>query len=105
LHNLAREKGKTIVATIHQPSSHAFTYVDKLFLMAEGEIIYFGRAKKAEDYFTAINFPLPRFKNCADSLMKYATFSYPHTSEDKKRKTRLNKAYKEILSEKITEDI
>jgi ABC-type multidrug transport system ATPase subunit len=51
LHNLAREKGKTIVATIHQPSSAAFSYIDKLFLMAEGKIIYQGRAKKAQDYF------------------------------------------------------
>ena len=46
--------------------------------MAEGEIVYFGRAKKSQDYFSAINFPLARFKNPADSLMKIVTFNYPH---------------------------
>ncbi len=45
LHNLARTKGKTIVSTIHQPSSEAFFYFDRLILMADGLIVYQGDAK------------------------------------------------------------
>ena len=40
LHNLARVKGKTIIATIHQPSSEALEYFDKLIMMAEGHVVF-----------------------------------------------------------------
>jgi len=45
LNKLAREKGKTIVSTIHSPSSEAFFYFDRLILMADGHIVYQGDAK------------------------------------------------------------
>jgi ABC-type multidrug transport system ATPase subunit len=34
------KKGKTIIATIHQPSSEAFQIFDRLILMADGLIVY-----------------------------------------------------------------
>ena len=40
LHSLARNKGKTIISTIHSPSSEAFFYFDRLILMADGHIVY-----------------------------------------------------------------
>lgn len=40
LHQLAHQKGKTIISTIHQPSSSAFRYMDQLLLMSEGTIVY-----------------------------------------------------------------
>jgi len=48
LHDLARNKGKTIIATIHQPSSTAFAYFDKLILMAEGHILFQGSAMRSK---------------------------------------------------------
>jgi len=35
------EKGRTVVATIHQPSSDIFTNFDQLMILALGQIIYF----------------------------------------------------------------
>ena len=40
LHQLARTRGKTIIATIHQPSSLAFSYFDKLILLQDGNIVF-----------------------------------------------------------------
>jgi len=40
LQKLARERGKTIISTIHQPSSQAFAFFDRLILMADGHIVY-----------------------------------------------------------------
>ena len=39
LQKLAR-RGKTVVATIHQPSSEAYMNFDKLNLMCDGFIVY-----------------------------------------------------------------
>jgi len=36
------DKGKTVLATIHQPSSEAFIMFDKLILMCDGHIVYQG---------------------------------------------------------------
>lgn len=40
LNRLARDKGKTILSTIHSPSSESFFYFDRLILMSDGFIVY-----------------------------------------------------------------
>ena len=82
LHKLARVRGKTIVATIHQPSSKAFTYFDRLILMAEGRILYQGAASRSANYFKKCGYKLPRFCNPADSFMKLLSVSFPATDEE-----------------------
>jgi ABC-type multidrug transport system ATPase subunit len=51
LSSLAREEGKTILCTIHQPSSQLFSRFDRLLLMAEGRTAYLGPAAGAKDFF------------------------------------------------------
>lgn len=48
--NLAK-KGKTIICTIHQPSSEIFELFDKLCLMAEGRLAFIGCLKSALIFF------------------------------------------------------
>lgn len=40
LKSLADKRGKTIISTIHAPSSEAFYYFDRLILMADGFTVY-----------------------------------------------------------------
>ena len=40
LQKLARSKGKTVISTIHQPSSESFLNFYRLILMADGFIVY-----------------------------------------------------------------
>ncbi|XP_042377391.1 ABC transporter G family member 22-like isoform X1 [Zingiber officinale] len=47
------ESGKTVVTTIHQPSSRLFHRFDKLILLGKGSLFYFGRASKAMSYFSS----------------------------------------------------
>ncbi|KAK3026356.1 hypothetical protein RJ639_042653 [Escallonia herrerae] len=39
--------GRTIISSIHQPSSEVFALFNDLFLLSGGETVYFGEAKKA----------------------------------------------------------
>ncbi|CAD5175094.1 unnamed protein product [Musa acuminata subsp. malaccensis] len=48
------ESGKTVVTTIHQPSSRLFHRFDKLILLGRGSLLFFGRASKAMAYFASI---------------------------------------------------
>lgn len=46
LRNIARD-GRTVISSIHQPSSEVFALFDDLFLLSGGETVYFGEAKMA----------------------------------------------------------
>ncbi len=48
--NLAK-KGKTIICTIHQPSSEIFEMFDKLCLLAEGRLAFIGSLPNAYNFF------------------------------------------------------
>ncbi|KAI9354871.1 P-loop containing nucleoside triphosphate hydrolase protein [Zopfochytrium polystomum] len=60
--------GRTVIATIHQPSSEVFELFDDLVLMADGRIIYAGAAVEAIDYFAQYGYKCPDFTNPADFL-------------------------------------
>ncbi|KAI7728690.1 hypothetical protein M8C21_019061 [Ambrosia artemisiifolia] len=48
------EADKTVITTIHQPSSRLFHKFDKLILLGKGSLLYFGKASEAIEYFSSI---------------------------------------------------
>ncbi|KAG6586867.1 ABC transporter-like protein [Phytophthora cinnamomi] len=69
LQRIARQ-GKTVLTTIHQPSSDIFARFDRLYLMANGSVVYDGPAKDALDYFNSQGYPCPAFSNPAEHFMR-----------------------------------
>jgi ABC-type multidrug transport system ATPase subunit/ABC-type multidrug transport system permease subunit len=69
LKDLAISEGRTVIATIHQPSSIMWAEFDKVLLLAEGSVVYFGPAKDATRYFERQGFQLPYGYNPADYLL------------------------------------
>lgn len=64
------KKGKTIICTIHQPSSELFEMFDKLCLLSEGRLAYFGDLLGATEFFRTQNMILPPNYNPADFFIK-----------------------------------
>uniref|UniRef100_A0A6T7S652 ABC transporter domain-containing protein n=1 Tax=Hanusia phi TaxID=3032 RepID=A0A6T7S652_9CRYP len=60
--------GRTVVATIHQPSSDTFHCFDNLLVLANGEIMYQGKAAEMVDYFGELGLKCPPYVNPADHL-------------------------------------
>jgi len=57
---LAREEGKMIIFTIHQPSSEIFQLLDKIFVLADGKTVYYGPSNECIDFFTdELRLPYP----------------------------------------------
>ncbi len=45
------DKGRTIICTIHQPSTQIFESFDTLCLLCEGKLAYFGPTKECLTFF------------------------------------------------------
>ncbi|KAK9123246.1 hypothetical protein Sjap_012848 [Stephania japonica] len=69
LKNIARD-GRTVVCSIHQPSSEVFSEFDDLFLLSGGRAVYFGEAKKTVQFFAEAGFPCPSRRNPSDHFLR-----------------------------------
>ncbi|KAL2644818.1 hypothetical protein R1flu_012405 [Riccia fluitans] len=69
LRNLARD-GRTVIASIHQPSSEVFDLFDMLCLLSNGKTVFFGEAHSAHEFFCAAGFPCPALRNPSDHFLR-----------------------------------
>lgn len=58
--------GKTVICTIHQPSSEVFAMFDRILLMAEGRTAFLGPIDDALHFFARQGMPCPANYNPAD---------------------------------------
>lgn len=71
LKQYAIKEQKTIILSIHQPSSQMFYLFDKLLLMSQGHMMYFGFTQHALPYFQHFNYTMQHLSyNPADFLME-----------------------------------
>ena len=105
MQNLAHEQGKTVIATIHQPSSEAFSYFDRLLLMSDGNIVFQGLANQSPAYFKSIGFALGKFANPADSFMKVLSVNYPKLKADEEKLETLVRSYNLELSKLVLKEM
>nr|XP_009412322.1 PREDICTED: ABC transporter G family member 22-like isoform X2 [Musa acuminata subsp. malaccensis] len=82
------EAGRTVLTTIHQPSSRLFHRFDKLILLGKGSLLYFGKASEALVYFSSIGCSPLIAMNPAEFLLDLANgntndISIPSELEDK----------------------
>ncbi|XVF76027.1 hypothetical protein PTKIN_Ptkin13bG0234700 [Pterospermum kingtungense] len=108
------EAGKTVVTTIHQPSSRLFHKFDKLILLGKGSLLYFGKASEAIVYFSSIGCSPLIAMNPAEFLLDLANgnlndISVPSELEDKvqmgnsETETRNGKPPPEVVHEYLVE--
>lgn len=71
LGNLA-QKGKTIITSMHQPSSRVFQMFNSVLVLSEGRSLYFGKGSEAMAYFQSVGFSPSFPMNPADFLLDLA---------------------------------
>ncbi|KAG5892104.1 hypothetical protein JTB14_008073 [Gonioctena quinquepunctata] len=64
------QTGKTVVCTIHQPSSELYAMFDKLLLMSEGRVAFLGSPEEADLFFRELEAPCPKNYNPADYFIQ-----------------------------------
>ncbi|KAL2607799.1 hypothetical protein R1flu_026372 [Riccia fluitans] len=68
LRNLAHD-GRTVLCSIHQPSSEVFQLFGTLCLLSSGRQVYFGNLPGALKFFERTGFPCPPLQNPADHYL------------------------------------
>ncbi|CAA7403856.1 unnamed protein product [Spirodela intermedia] len=72
LGELAGDGGRTVVMTIHQPSSRLFYMFHKVLLLSQGSLVYFGKGSAAMAYFSSVGYQPSVAMNPADFLLDLA---------------------------------
>ncbi|XP_010258617.1 PREDICTED: ABC transporter G family member 11-like [Nelumbo nucifera] len=68
--DLAQQDERTIIASIHQPSSEVFELFHNLCLLSSGRTVYFGPASAANEFFALNGFPCPTLRNPSDHFLR-----------------------------------
>ncbi|KAK4254234.1 hypothetical protein QN277_009641 [Acacia crassicarpa] len=70
--SLDRKDGiqRTIIASIHQPSTEVFQLFDNLCLLSSGRTVFLGPASAASEFFASNGFPCPALQNPSDHFLK-----------------------------------
>lgn len=69
LRTLAADHGKTVITTIHQPSSALFRSFDQILMLSEGSVVYFGTPMHSLDFLSEHGMACPPGYNAADHWM------------------------------------
>ncbi|WVZ53916.1 hypothetical protein U9M48_004802 [Paspalum notatum var. saurae] len=105
---LAR-RGRTVVMSVHQPSSRVFRMFDSVLLLADGSCLYFGPGRDAMDYFAAAGFAPGFHVNPADFMLDlangFAQSDYNFTAEGGNVKQTLVSSYNKVLAPRVKASI
>ncbi|KAL1366145.1 hypothetical protein HN51_014025 [Arachis hypogaea] len=82
--NLVQKDGiqRTIVASIHQPSSEIFELFHHLCLLSSGKTVYFGPAFDANQFFASNGFPCPTLHNPSDHYLRIINKDFEQDAEE-----------------------
>lgn len=79
--------GKTVLLTVHQPSSSIYRKFDTLILLSEGQMMYHGQSKKSRKYFNELGYKCPNMVNPPDYYMKLLFISNRYLKTDSEKQT------------------
>ncbi|KAM3377525.1 ABC transporter G family member 1 [Capsicum galapagoense] len=74
--------GRTIIASIHQPSAEVFSLFHSLCLLSAGRTVYFGPASAAIEFFALSGYPCPTLQNPSDHFLKTINSDFDQDMEE-----------------------
>lgn len=80
LRTLADIQRNTMVVSLYQGGNGIYDLFDKVTVIAEGRVIYYGPRAEARSYFEDLGFVPPEGGNTADFLTAVTAVSYPTSS-------------------------
>ena len=76
------DQGRTIICSIHQPSSQIFNMLDKILLLSHGSPVYYGKRDKIIEYFDNLGHKCPQYVNPADYFLELINDNFEDSNVD-----------------------
>jgi ABC-type multidrug transport system ATPase subunit len=95
------QNNRIVVAVIHQPRSSIFAMFDRLLLLSEGRLMFFGPVAQALSYFNSLGYECPQHFNPADYYLDILSVSTKSPEAELDTRTRVDffeKAFVEAQS-------
>ncbi|TMW51269.1 hypothetical protein DOY81_003655 [Sarcophaga bullata] len=73
---LLASQGRTVVCTIHQPSSNIYNLFDQIYVLSQGHCTYQGRPERTVDFLKSVGLECPTYHNPADYLLECVNGDY-----------------------------
>lgn len=73
---IAAKRRFAALVTIHQPSARIFHMFDKVILLSQGQLVYFGPTGETLEYFAKLGYHCPMHENPADFFVDVMTLDY-----------------------------
>lgn len=83
LQKLARDRGKTVIVSLHQPRGAIWSKIDDLYLLSEGKLMYGGAREEAASFFRELGFH--RDDGASDAEYCVDAISVDYSSEDQRK--------------------
>ena len=101
LKNLCQRKNKTVISTIHLPSSDIYNLFDRLILLIKGKEIFQDNANAIYEYAQRINKPIPEYTNPSDHMMKIMYRNEPPEPGEEESHEQLKLIYQQEFRPKV----
>jgi ABC-type multidrug transport system ATPase subunit len=82
---IAKKFNKTVIMTVHQPSSRVYRLFDKICLLSLGRVVYFGNLPDSLKFFQSIDRPVPKFFNPPEHFLKITNVDFVQDLETASR--------------------
>ncbi|XP_054159477.1 protein white-like [Oppia nitens] len=101
--------GRTVICTIHQPSSEVFSVFNQLLLLSNGRVAFLGKSDKAIEFFSSLGLQCPNNYNPSDFYIKQLAIIPGQESQSKEKLETICDRFvdspyaKEVMPEQICE--
>ncbi|CAG7830299.1 unnamed protein product [Allacma fusca] len=75
-------RGRTIICSIHQPSSKVFSAFNHLILLTDGRVAFTGKSQEAQPFFLSLGYQCPQNYNPADFYIQILS-PHPEVNDGK----------------------
>lgn len=95
--------GRTIITTLHQPSSKIFNMLDMVIFLGDGKLAYMGPPKEVLTFFDSIGYVCPDDHNPADYIIDILAINR-HSGEEQVCTDRVRQISKAFTKSELTKD-
>lgn len=81
---------RLVITVVHQPRSSIYEMFDRLMILSEGKLMYFGEASQAVDYFSTSSYSCPENFNPADFFLDLLSPDNRSKESEESTRNRIN---------------